>query len=201
MDVRPVITHAEHDVLGLFFVFFKQKTAYDIKECDWSSDVCSSDLCECVYIHTRMGCRAATTQIRPETWRRGSPVPGGSSLGKGRAIKSTTVLRRRPDASPWITAPGRFQPARCDRFFAKPDGNGEERGGVNAGRRADPRGEWSFWRVLPGLPRLHHGRRQPRRHHSQTRRGTCLPRGGLGRGRAATAGAHLGAVTQGPDIP
>src|ERR1051326_3033770 len=47
MDVRPVITHAEHDVLGLFFVFFKQKTAYEIKECDWSSDVCSSDLCEC----------------------------------------------------------------------------------------------------------------------------------------------------------
>ena len=31
----------------LFFVlffFFKQKTAYEIKECDWSSDVCSSDL-------------------------------------------------------------------------------------------------------------------------------------------------------------
>ena len=29
-----------------FFVifFFKQKKAYEIKECDWSSDVCSSDL-------------------------------------------------------------------------------------------------------------------------------------------------------------
>ena len=27
-----------------FFFFFKQKTAYEIKECDWSSDVCSSDL-------------------------------------------------------------------------------------------------------------------------------------------------------------
>ena len=26
------------------FLFFKQKTAYEIKECDWSSDVCSSDL-------------------------------------------------------------------------------------------------------------------------------------------------------------
>src|ERR1051326_2563203 len=25
-------------------LFFKQKTAYEIKECDWSSDVCSSDL-------------------------------------------------------------------------------------------------------------------------------------------------------------
>ena len=26
------------------FLFLKQKTAYEIKECDWSSDVCSSDL-------------------------------------------------------------------------------------------------------------------------------------------------------------
>ena len=28
---------------GVFF-FFKQKTAYEILTCDWSSDVCSSDL-------------------------------------------------------------------------------------------------------------------------------------------------------------
>src|SRR5210317_2615032 len=27
-----------------FFFFFKQKTAYEFSECDWSSDVCSSDL-------------------------------------------------------------------------------------------------------------------------------------------------------------
>ena len=29
---------------GDIVFFFKQKTAYEIKECDWSSDVCSSDL-------------------------------------------------------------------------------------------------------------------------------------------------------------
>jgi len=28
----------------MFFFFFKQKTAYEIWRCDWSSDVCSSDL-------------------------------------------------------------------------------------------------------------------------------------------------------------
>ena len=28
----------------LVFFFFKQKTAYEIVDCDWSSDVCSSDL-------------------------------------------------------------------------------------------------------------------------------------------------------------
>src|SRR3546814_4824600 len=32
-------------VIGLFiFFFFKQKTAYDMRISDWSSDVCSSDL-------------------------------------------------------------------------------------------------------------------------------------------------------------
>src|SRR3546814_7753552 len=30
----------------LFFFFFKQKTAYDMRISDWSSDVCSSDLPE-----------------------------------------------------------------------------------------------------------------------------------------------------------
>ena len=29
---------------SVFFFFFKQKTAYEIYQCDWSSDVCSSDL-------------------------------------------------------------------------------------------------------------------------------------------------------------
>src|SRR3546814_3186299 len=27
------------------FLFFKQKTAYELRISDWSSDVCSSDLC------------------------------------------------------------------------------------------------------------------------------------------------------------
>src|SRR3546814_4541167 len=31
-------------VLFVFFFFFKQKTAYEMRISDWSSDVCSSDL-------------------------------------------------------------------------------------------------------------------------------------------------------------
>ena len=31
--------------MGVFF-FFKQRTAYESSECDWCSDVCSSDLRE-----------------------------------------------------------------------------------------------------------------------------------------------------------
>ena len=36
-------TADKQEYINIFF-FFKQKTAYEIKECDWSSDVCSSDL-------------------------------------------------------------------------------------------------------------------------------------------------------------
>src|SRR3546814_3240925 len=32
------------DICGFFFFFFKQKTAYEMRISDWSSDVCSSDL-------------------------------------------------------------------------------------------------------------------------------------------------------------
>src|SRR3546814_5864302 len=32
---------------GYLFFFFKQKTAYEMRISDWSSDVCSSDLSDC----------------------------------------------------------------------------------------------------------------------------------------------------------
>src|SRR3546814_20753812 len=32
-----------------FFFFFKQKTAYEMRISDWSSDVCSSDLLEAIF--------------------------------------------------------------------------------------------------------------------------------------------------------
>src|SRR3546814_9166353 len=35
------------DVCLVFFFFFKQKTAYEMRISDWSSDVCSSDLIFC----------------------------------------------------------------------------------------------------------------------------------------------------------
>src|SRR3546814_9781395 len=35
-----------YDMCGVLFFFFKQKTAYEMRISDWSSDVCSSDLLE-----------------------------------------------------------------------------------------------------------------------------------------------------------
>src|SRR3546814_2801021 len=46
-----VLVVCEISILGLYFIyifvvffFFKQKTAYEMRISDWSSDVCSSDL-------------------------------------------------------------------------------------------------------------------------------------------------------------
>eukprot|EP01043_Picozoa_sp_COSAG02_P099995 COSAG02_NODE_36090_length_459_cov_0.841667_2_plen_50_part_01 len=43
--IRVVPFHSAHfgHLSDLVLPFFKQKTAYEISECDWSSDVCSSD--------------------------------------------------------------------------------------------------------------------------------------------------------------
>src|SRR3546814_2416434 len=43
MDVRSVYCFCVRNCLCVFF-FFKQKTAYEMRISDWSSDVCSSDL-------------------------------------------------------------------------------------------------------------------------------------------------------------
>src|SRR3546814_1069661 len=43
----------------LFFFFFKQKTAYEMRISDWSSDVCSSDLHAVHLLHAISGVSAA----------------------------------------------------------------------------------------------------------------------------------------------
>src|SRR3546814_10217721 len=48
------------------FFFFKQKTAYEMRISDWSSDVCSSDLilCSLTGVHDRRLPRAPETILR-----------------------------------------------------------------------------------------------------------------------------------------
>src|SRR3546814_1376604 len=48
MSVHYVLIFFCISLLLFFFVFFKQKTAYEMRISDWSSDVCSSDLAECL---------------------------------------------------------------------------------------------------------------------------------------------------------
>src|SRR3546814_7867853 len=40
-----------HVVILVFFFFFKQKTAYEMRISDWSSDVCSSDLYDDIWVY------------------------------------------------------------------------------------------------------------------------------------------------------
>src|SRR3546814_16001180 len=43
--------------------FFKQKTAYELRISDWSSDVCSSDLIEGSCFHPNMTCRCSLADV------------------------------------------------------------------------------------------------------------------------------------------
>src|SRR3546814_1432409 len=60
--------------LCLVFFFFKQKTAYELRISDWSSDVCSSDLVE--HCNGRepheSGARGSFVSVAPERGRRRS---------------------------------------------------------------------------------------------------------------------------------
>src|SRR3546814_2297967 len=43
-------------LVGALFFFFKQKTAYEMRISDWSSDVCSSDLDRSARVAVAIGC-------------------------------------------------------------------------------------------------------------------------------------------------
>src|SRR3546814_18286680 len=71
--------------LYILFLFFKQKTAYEMRMSDWSSDVCSSDLC------AREGRHAQAT-----------PADGATGLRRlapshVRIVGAAAALRRDPD--------------------------------------------------------------------------------------------------------
>src|SRR3546814_6223535 len=51
-------------ISAVCIVFFKQKTAYEMRISDWSSDVCSSDL---YLVATRAQCQASNQGIRKVT--------------------------------------------------------------------------------------------------------------------------------------
>src|SRR3546814_2922772 len=50
-------------LLFFFFFFFKQKTAYEMRISDWSSDVCSSDLRHAVVAFAGQGMRSLSLVV------------------------------------------------------------------------------------------------------------------------------------------
>src|SRR3546814_1006897 len=89
-------------MLVLLFFFFKQKTAYEMRISDWSSDVCSSDLADLIAsgLMTRLLGRASLAASAPPSAagagagsavQRATPKP----VTAARAIAPATVPRRR----------------------------------------------------------------------------------------------------------
>src|SRR3546814_4759089 len=62
----------------MFFFFFKQKTAYELRISDWSSDVCSSDLRGILRRHG-VQCLSSghRVDLPPAPYPLGSFAPGG----------------------------------------------------------------------------------------------------------------------------
>src|ERR1051326_594168 len=71
-----------HSVTRAEIFFFKQKTAYEIKECDWSSDVCSSDLSTLPDCSKVAACQARWNPI--ELVRLQVPLAGSKSSALAR---------------------------------------------------------------------------------------------------------------------
>ena len=73
------------------FFFFKQKTAYEIYQCDWSSDVCSSDLdwfAECYERWQAPNPEDAESFSMP-TWSNTASYPGGRQDPEIIALENT----------------------------------------------------------------------------------------------------------------
>ena len=77
-------------MVNIFF-FFKQKTAYEIYQCDWSSDVCSSDLPACASSPKEVVSRADQALYIAKQAGRNRVVPYRETL-KTRIEKDPTII-------------------------------------------------------------------------------------------------------------
>src|SRR5213596_2677604 len=151
-----------------FFFFFKQKTAYEIRPCDWSSDVCSSDLAvdelvqcmgEQVAItdrskkrqggHDRLGHHPSHHRLRYESRREPPQPPAGAA-----ELRHDGFLRQRDERAQRLDAELQ-QPAMCvgvewengeplggEKFPLLPGANDDRSAGFRTARR-DPGDEFS----------------------------------------------------------
>src|SRR3546814_1882721 len=86
------------------FFFFKQKTAYEMRISDWSSDVCSSDL-PASMCSNRSATRPPSGRLRP------SPCRQRSAARRPRGVQAD--LRAASDwPAPRETASARYRPCR-----------------------------------------------------------------------------------------
>src|ERR1044071_6466819 len=94
------------------YIFFKQKTAYEISTRDWSSDVCSSDLFpsgrgqdvtgrKCVIFRTKT--RAAPSELRFHRWA--GPWNSAFDRGAGNSRDRHRHKHRQENVHPFFAVP------------------------------------------------------------------------------------------------
>src|SRR3546814_10515176 len=77
----------------MFFFFFKQKTAYEMRISAWSSDVCSSDLADSRDERERGSVSAGPAIANPSPRNRSNNAAEPSRRAQGDAQKSDRLLR------------------------------------------------------------------------------------------------------------
>src|SRR3546814_10748240 len=82
--------------MNMNFFFFKQKTAYDMRISDWSSDVCSSDLFDQLLAQLPIESedKAQAQEIAPLI------AMGEEVLAQGDAERALTIFRQIGDIAP-----------------------------------------------------------------------------------------------------
>src|SRR3546814_536272 len=100
------------------FFFFKQKTAYEMRISDWSSDVCSSDLGHVG--HHRAGRRGHLAADHAQCARRGEQGHDAEVPGAVRASQARGLVWRRPCLS--RLHQGRYAVGLVDGLLQPDDG-------------------------------------------------------------------------------
>src|SRR3546814_8641007 len=102
-------------VVFLLFFFFKQKTAYEMRISDWSSDVCSSDLFARLSAKRKRGRRPADFRCHIGDDRRQFVAGRALSPGRPRRHRPNACRKTGPDDRPSVDqrwADGGLFPAR-----------------------------------------------------------------------------------------
>src|SRR3546814_2718334 len=88
----------------VFFFFFKQKTAYEMRISDWSSDVCSSDLHDAILMWVRKD------KVQ-HVWDRGLEIMSHPELLDDFEINLSVTIEADAKVGPW--GAGKIGRASC----------------------------------------------------------------------------------------
>src|SRR3546814_17875759 len=108
-----------------FFFFFKQKTAYEMRISDWSSDVCSSDL---TYRIVPAVCGATANRWALACWLRSGTGKRSAAPGSGPRARKTSAAGRRRRIGAGVGGSAAKGKARRHRLQDEPRATEAERG-------------------------------------------------------------------------